>query len=239
MSDALARLLIVGDLDTTILQLQHRRMVLAESSGLQAAEATLGAINTAVADASARRAALQSTQKDLEVQIAAVTERRAVVEQRMYAATDSAARDLQAMSDEVTHLKARQGELEEVELVAMVEQEPIDAELAELSARQGPAEAEVARLRAAVAEQFDEIETELAAATAARADEVAHVPASLLERYDRVSRQVKGRGVARLVGHRCDGCRLEMSSVEVERVRHAGPDDVVMCEQCGRILVAS
>jgi hypothetical protein len=43
--------------------------------------------------------------------------------------------------------------------------------------------------------------------------------------------------VARLIGHHCDGCHLELSSAEVERIRHQGPDTIVTCDQCGRILV--
>ena len=46
-----------------------------------------------------------------------------------------------------------------------------------------------------------------------------------------------GTGAARLIGQHCDGCHLELSAVEVERIRAATPDAVVTCEQCGRILV--
>ena len=41
MSDDLARLLVVQDLDTTITQLEHRRATLVESSGLAAVERQL------------------------------------------------------------------------------------------------------------------------------------------------------------------------------------------------------
>jgi predicted nucleic acid-binding Zn-ribbon protein len=49
--------------------------------------------------------------------------------------------------------------------------------------------------------------------------------------------RLKGTGAARLIGHRCDGCHLELSSAEVERIRATTPDSVVTCDQCGRILV--
>jgi hypothetical protein len=58
----------------------------------------------------------------------------------MYAARGSSTRDLQAMDEEVRHLNQRRSELEDEELVAMVEQEPIDAALAALAARRAPVE---------------------------------------------------------------------------------------------------
>ena len=78
-----------------------------------------------------------ATQKELEAQIAVADERRSGIEQRMYAARGSSTRDLQAMDEEVRHLNQRRSELEDEELVAMVDQEPIDAALAELAAAQG------------------------------------------------------------------------------------------------------
>src|SRR5581483_7901864 len=237
VSDALARLLALGDLDTTITQLEHRRTGLAARSGLTAVEAQLSALAADAATASAARAELVTAQKDLEAQIAALNERRQTVEQRMYAATGSSTRDLQAMSEEVTHLSQRRAQLEELELVAMVDQEPFDAALAALADKRAPLEAEATRLRAEVAEASAAIETELAAAISARAHEAAEVPAALLERYEALSTRLKGVGVARLIGHRCDGCHLELSSVEVERIRHQPPDSVATCDQCGRMLV--
>jgi hypothetical protein len=237
VSEALQRLLAVGDLDTTITQLEHKKAVLADKIGLSALEQALADLAAEVATAAVRQAELVTVQKDLEEQIAAVDHRREGIEQRMYTATGSSTRDLQAMSEEVRHLNRRRGELEELELVAMVDQEPVDAELAALAARAAPAREEADRLRAEVAQASQEIQAELEAAVTARAAEAARLPTELAERYETLRRRVKGTGVARLVGHRCDGCHLELSSVEVERIRHQTPDAVVTCDQCGRILV--
>ena len=146
MSDDLAQLLAVQDLDTTITQLQHRRAALHESSGLAAVEGQLAELATERADATARRAVLSATQKDLEQQIAVISERRTGIETRMYAATSSSARDLQAMNDEVRHLTDRRAELEELELIAMLDQDPIDAELAALAERAEPLEERAERV---------------------------------------------------------------------------------------------
>jgi predicted nucleic acid-binding Zn-ribbon protein len=36
---------------------------------------------------------------------------------------------------------------------------------------------------------------------------------------------------------RCEGCRLELFGSELAAVRSAAPDEVVRCEECGRILI--
>jgi len=238
MSDgSLDRLLVVQDQDTLITQLTHRRAALAERVGLTALESELATLATEEAALVARRGQLVATQKDLEAQIAVVNERRTGIEQRMYAARGSSTRDLQAMDEEVRHLNRRRGELEEEELVAMVDQEPLDAALAALAGRKAPVEEKANLLRAEVAQGQAEIDGELEVARAARAAEAAQLPSALSDRYEVLRTRLKGTGAARLIGHRCSGCHLELSPVEVDRIRAMSPDTVVTCDQCGRILV--
>jgi uncharacterized protein len=237
VTDTLTHLLAVQDLDTSITQLQHRRAALAEASGLAAVEAELGGLEAERSDATARRAALAATQKDLEEQIGGISERRSTIEQRLYAATSSSGRDLQAMSDEVRHLTEMRAELEELELVAMLEQDRVDAELAALRERMAPLEARADELRAQMAHDELEIDAELASAVGTRAVEAALLPAALSERYEALRVRLRGTGAARLIKNHCDGCHLELSSGEVEKIRALPPGEVATCEQCGRILV--
>jgi uncharacterized protein len=238
MSDgSLDRLLVVQDLDTLITQLTHRRAALAERVGLAALEGELATLEAEEAALVASRVALVATQKDLEAQIAVVNERRTGIEQRMYAARGSSTRDLQAMDEEVRHLNQRRMELEEEELVAMVDQEPIDAALVALDGRKAPIAEKATVLRAEVAQGQAEIDGELTEARAARQREAAQLPAALSDRYEVLRTRLKGTGAARLIGHRCSGCHLELSPVEVDRIRAMSPDTVVTCDQCGRILV--
>jgi hypothetical protein len=238
MSDpALDRLLVVQDLDTLITQLSHRRVGLSERVGLSGIEAELAALVAEEAALMERRGDLAAAQKDLEAQIAVVNERRTGIEQRMYAARGSSTRDLQAMDEEVRHLTQRGADLEEQELVIMVDQDPIEDALAALAARKAPLSEKAEALRAEVAEGQAEIDAELARATSTRAEEAAQLPAALSERYEMLRTRLKGTGAARLIGSHCDGCHLELSAVEVERIRAVTPDTVVTCDQCGRILV--
>jgi hypothetical protein len=237
VSDTFTHLLAVQDLDTSITQMEHRRDALVETSGLAAVDAELAGLGAQQADALSRRAVLTETQKELEVQIAGITERRDHVEKRLYAATGSSARDLQAMNEEVKHLTDRRAELEELELVAMLDADPIDAELAALRERMAPLEAKAKELHEQVEHERLEIDAAIASAAGTRAAEAAQLPTALSDRYETLRTRLKGTGAARLIGSHCDGCHLELPSMEVERIRALPPGEVATCEQCGRILI--
>jgi predicted nucleic acid-binding Zn-ribbon protein len=155
----------------------------------------------------------------------------------MYAARGTSARDLQAMSEEVRHLTQRRAELEELELAAMLDQDPIDAELTALDERLAPLQAQADDLRAQVSDGVRDLDAEMAAIARQRATEASQLPTALSDRYETLRARLKGTGAARLIGNHCDGCHLELSSVEVEKIRAIPPGEVATCEQCGRILV--
>jgi predicted nucleic acid-binding Zn-ribbon protein len=237
VSDTFTHLLAVQDLDTSITQMEHRRDALAETSGLTVVEAELAGLGTEHADAAARRALLTASQGELEEQIAGITERRDLVEKRLYAATGSSARDLQAMNEEVKHLTERRAELEELELVTMLDADPIDAELAALRERIGPLEVKAKELREQVERERLELDAAIASAAGTRTAEAAQLPTALSDRYEKLRARLRGTGAARLIGSHCDGCHLELPSMEVERIRALPPGEVATCEQCGRILI--
>jgi predicted nucleic acid-binding Zn-ribbon protein len=82
-----------------------------------------------------------------------------------------------------------------------------------------------------------EIDEQAAKAAAARAAIVADVPADLLALYDRIRATVGGVGAAALRRGQCGGCRETLSTVELNEIRRAAPDEVVRHEECRRILV--
>jgi hypothetical protein len=237
VSDTFTHLLAVQDLDTSITQMEHRRDGLAETSGLAVVEAELARLGVEQADATGRRAVLTATQKGLEEQIAGITARRDLVEKRLYAATSSSSRDLQAMNEEVKHLTDRRAELEELELVAMLEADPIDAELSAIRERMAPLEVKAKELQEQVEQERLELDAGIASAAGTRAAEAAQLPTALSDRYETLRARLKGTGAARLIGSHCDGCHLELPSMEVERIRALPPGEVATCEQCGRILI--
>ncbi len=235
----LERLLEVQDLDTAIAQLQHRKATLPERQALASLDAALKDNARRVAEAESVRAELVERQASLDAEIATTNARRESIERRMYSARGASARDLQAMDDEIRHLRQRNDHFEDAELEIMVALEPVDAELSALAAARAEVGAQAEALRGALAASEAEIDDAMSVQLAARAVAAGELPPDLRERYDALRARLGGTGAARLVGNRCNGCHLELPSMEVERIRHLPPGTAATCEQCGRILVPS
>lgn len=207
-----------------------------ERAALAEVEATLTSLSARGSELGAEGVRLADRLAELERELEASANRRTAIERRMMEA-GLAARDLQAMDAEVHHLEQRRRDIEDQQLAVMEDQEPVEAELALMEADRGRLEVAAAELRVAIADAATAIGFEVSALQLARGLAAGDVPADLLDRYETLRRHLGGTGAARLIGNRCDGCHLELASVEVERVRRLPPDALVTCDQCGRILV--
>ena len=236
MAEPYDTLLQVQEHDTVLDQLRHRIEAMPERAELADVRARQSALVAATAQIQIQVDALTVRQRELEQQIAASAKRRHDIEERMRTGGVTAARDLQAMDHEVGQLVERQRTLEDDELLLMEEEEPLDLALVANAATATGLEAEVARLVATVAANEVELRAAMAETEIARADRASGLPEELAERYERLRSHLGGVGAARLVGERCDGCHLTLSSVEVERLHQLPADTFASCPQCDRLL---
>lgn len=235
--NALQTLLAVQELDTAVDQLEHRRATLPERAELVAAESRLVDVDARIADAQARRDEVAGREARLDQEVSRTAARIVEVEKRLFGGTVTASRELTAMAEEVEGLKARQSSLEDEELLVMEEAEPIDAELAALADERAGVLADIERLQAAVREGEAAVDAELAQRRPERSSTAEGVPPELLETYERLRAKLGGIGAARLVGPSCSGCHLTLPATELDRIKRSGADELVFCDQCGRILV--
>lgn len=141
--------------------------------------------------------------------------------------------ELMQMSEEVQHMKARFAEEEEAELRLMEE-----AEAADDAARAATAALEGARRQSAAEEppltaDLEAWRAELADVEAEKVQIWEQVPAAAQRAYLRVRVHPP---VAEVVGNQCSACRVTVTSSGMQTLRK-GLDDLVHCENCGRILV--
>jgi len=223
--------------DTTIDQLRHRRSSLPEQAELASVEARLSILENRAHEIQGVRDELGGRQASLEEQIELARTRRTELERRMFGGQVSAARDLQAMDEEVKHLARHVSELEDREIEIMEQLEPIDTDLGAVSTERDMLRSDRLRLQAAIAAAVDGIDADIVAESGARLAAAAAVPADLLARYERLRTTLGGTGAARLVGGSCSGCHLSLPAMEMDRIRKAPADEVILCDQCGRILV--
>jgi predicted nucleic acid-binding Zn-ribbon protein len=237
MTDALHTLLDVQEHDTAIDQLHHRRANLPERAALASLQHRMATLDERLSQARALRDEVAGRQSALEADVTTTEARIAEVDKRLYSGTVSASRELQAMSEEVEHLKARRSLLEDRILEVMEEREPLDTEVTTLESDRVAAEEEAASVLVALGQAEAAVNEELAAMEAERGTVAADVPAELLATYERLRGKLGGQGAAKLVGSQCSGCHLTLPATELDRLRRGSPDQVVFCDQCGRILV--
>lgn len=230
------RLLDVQALDTRAAQLAHRRRTLPEHAELEALEQRRAAVadqlvaaRTIAADV---RRELAKAEEDVEQ-----VRQRAARDQAHLDSGRGSAKDLQGLQHELQSLARRQAELEDVELEVMERAEQAEAAQRSLEATS----AELGAERAALVERRDaalaEIDEQVRAVQAERDAAAAGLDACLMSLYEKVREQSGGVGAAALRGRRCEGCRLELNQTALQRIRSAGEDEVVRCEECRRILV--
>ncbi|WP_432491406.1 zinc ribbon domain-containing protein [Kineococcus auxinigenes] len=230
------KLLDLQAVDIRLAQLAHRRASVPEQAELDSLLAerrrvgdVLVAARTLVSDG--ERAVAKA-----EADVTQVRERAARNTARLNAGVGSA-KDLQGLQHELESLARRQGVLEETELEAMEKLEQAQFAAAELTTTDGELTEQiedVTRRRDAV---LEEVATEERAVLARRQAISSGIEPALVELYEQTRAPRGGVGAALLQGRRCEGCRLELNASDLAAVRSAAADDVVFCEECGRILV--
>ncbi len=236
MTPAVAQLLHIQDLDSSIDALVHRREHLPERAAVVELSRQLDALGRQAAERASELHALEGRRSKMEAELSAVDERRRTVEGRLYAAQTTSTRDLAAMQAETEALASKASGLEDEILGLLDASDVASGALDGLHAAVEPVRSSLSAARAELARAEEEIDAELLARRDERKAAAGDVPAVLLGRYEALRGRLGGVAVARVVARRCSGCHLTLSAMELERVRHAG-DELETCEQCSRILV--
>ncbi len=230
------RLLDVQELDTRLDQIAHKKRTLPELARLLELDSQVGDLHTALVTSQTAVGDLRRELAKAEADVEQVRSRAARDQARLDSGTGSP-KDLQALQSELGTLARRQSELEEVELDVMERLEAHETALAEVTTAHGS----LADTRAEVEAQRDAayaaLDAEADTVRAQRAAAADGLDAGMMALYERLRGQLGGKGAGALRGRRCESCRLELNPLDVEAIVAAPADQVVRCEECGRILV--
>jgi predicted nucleic acid-binding Zn-ribbon protein len=237
MSNPLQVLLDLQSRDTILDQHRHRRANLPERAQLVAGERDLAAVDADIERVAAGRDALAREQKRIEDDAAAVEAKARSEDQRLYSGTVTAPKELQSIQEEIDALHRRQSSLEDDVLELMVQIEPLDAELDALARRRAGVAGDVQALRDRIQNVEREIDAAIDETATERAAIAGTIPSEILSEYETLRPRLGGIAAAKLEAGSCRGCHLQLSAVELDRIKKLPPDAVVHCEECGRILV--
>ena len=230
------RLLDLQAVDSAIARLSEQRRTLPEQQALDRLAAESAVVTEDLVGAQTRVSDLELDTERAEADLEPVRQRLARNEKRIADGTVDA-KSLGSMVEEVAHLRRRIGDLEDVELEVMEAMEQAQSERDAIQARVDALTADIAEATAARDAAVAKLVNEAGYQRTERDRLVPEVPADLLALYTRIATSKGGVGAAELRHRRCTGCQLEVNANELREYATTPPDEVLRCEECGRILV--
>jgi predicted nucleic acid-binding Zn-ribbon protein len=210
---------------------------LPETKELEALAAERREVDSQAGGAQIRVDDLTREQKKADADVEQVKARRTRDQDRMDRGLVTNPKDLERMQEELVSLARRISDLEDAELDVMERLEEAQQERSQLADRLAAIDARATELTTRRDAGAGETTAELTTTTEKREAAAAELPPDLLALYERIRAHKDGVGAAALRQRRCGGCRLELTAADRGAIAKAPPDEVVRCEECGRILV--
>ena len=221
--------------DLEIDRARHRRATLAEAARVSELEASARTLDDDITRAAVEVSDLEAEQRKADADVDLVRQR--AVKDRELLETINDAKQLSNLQHELESLARRQSELEDVELEVMERLDAAQKSHADLLSRREALAGELETARSALDNALADLADDERIATHARSSAADGLPADLLALYDKLRADNGGIGAAALHRGRCEGCRIELTPVDLGRIREAPEAEVIRCEECRRILV--
>lgn len=198
-------------------------------------EAAAKALDDDITRAAVEVSDLEAEQRKADADVDLVRQRSE--KDRTLLDTINDAKQLSNLQHELESLARRQSELEDVELEVMERLEEAQKAHVALRAQRETLDADLAEARTARDNALADLADDEKVALAARAAAAEGIPDEVMKLYDKLRADHGGIGAAALHRGRCEGCRIELTPVDIDRIRQAPPAEVIRCEECRRILV--
>lgn len=232
--EAQKELLKIQALDNRAQQLDHTLKNLSQLAEITVLNAELDSIRQ-------RHSRILGELEDAQAEITRMEGDVELVETRIKrnavrADQSASAKDAQALETELASLKKRRFDLEEIEISIMERVEGIETTLAGTEAERAGVDEMIASLEEAKNAQAATIEAERNGVVRDRASAVQSLPEELVALYEK-QRSRYGIGAGLLRGRISGGSNMALTESDLQVVREAAADDVLLCPDSGCILV--
>lgn len=231
------RLLDLQTVDTSLAQLNQRRQRLPQHAAIARLQTERAALASDLVAAETAISDLELEQAKAENDLEPVRDRLTRNQARIANGTVADPKALSSMVEEVSHLKRRISDLEDAELEVMEQLEAAVASREALRARIDQVDDSLIETTAERDRQLAALDAEMGGLRAERAEITPLIPADLIALYDKIGASHRGIGAAELRQRRCTGCQLEINAADLRAFAAAAEDEVLRCEECGRILI--
>ena len=209
------------------------RAALAEN---QVILARLGAERAATGE---RLIAVAQQERRIEGEVAELREQAREVETTLYSGTVSSVSELEALQAKLASLREHQARLEEEEMGILEQQEALECESTELDQQSAKIDEQNLTLEKKLERSEARIDGLLELVAPEREAQLSKLPAPVRAAYEHLRSTPRLHGLAAVPLEKdfCGACRTSLPVTHVSRIRAAGPDEVVTCQNCQRLVV--
>ena len=227
-------LLGIQEIDNHILANRRSQASIAEVEERKSLEAQLLELGPAFIAASGLIEDTRSEIARIEDDVRLVNSRLAQdVERRDHS---SSGKDIAGFEHEIVTLNNRKEQLEESELVVMQRLEDAENELSTINEQRETLNLQISQLNESIDARMSQLRGEADSLAEERAAIVKDVATELMALYEK-QRERYGVGAALLTRGVSGGSGVALTASDLDAVRHAEPDDVILCPDSSCILI--
>ena len=179
--------------------------------------------------------AAENSVRELELEIAASVDKRQSTEARLYSGEATHPKELQDMQMEVEALARRKSVLDDELLKRKSERDERRSQSDDAAARCNQAREQHELASKELLEEKDTLSASVDQLLAQRKTSVAEIPAEAFQTYNSMRAAKSNRPVAALKDKACAVCGIEQNYIVITAINRG--DDLVNCQNCGRILI--
>ena len=210
--------------ETSLAEVRAR---LADDSALVSARKQIDSLDSQLSERTPLRTTVEQTVQQLDDKIKAA-------EKRLYGGDVTNPRGVLASEEERSYLQSQRSDEEDKLLDLMVEIEDLRSAHNEAGERLVRLEAERVVEQTDLQKEEQRLLGELDGLRQARPEMTPHIPSSALSVYESLRKSKNGHAVAKVSRGLCQGCRIALPSMELQRARSS--QQMVQCNSCHRIL---
>ncbi len=225
---------LLRDLQEIDLTLDRAQADLSQCSARLGDDSELTPFREDAASARQHLLGLQRRGRELDAELEDLYDRLKTEEKKLYGGTVKNPKELEGLAKEVARRRERISHLEDEALMNLdsVEEASVRLRAAEtaLAEKERDWKAAQQQLRT----ECDSLARQVEMLTDRRGQAAARVDPATLRIYEGLRRSRGGVAVVPVEQRACQGCRISLSSAEVQRARSS--TELVACQSCGRIL---
>ena len=222
--------------DRWIEKVNAQRSHLPESAELAQVESELRTLAAELRDAQQIKSPVRASYDESAGEAARLRSRADDLATTLATSTANA-RELTAIQVELDHVRELLNTVEDRELSLLMELEPLDDSIEGIKQQAQPLAERRSVLQIQIGELQATLDDEVTALRVTRSGLAGAVSPSLLARYEAALARSGGSGAAQVVSGRCDGCRIALSPLDVDRWKSLEPGIFMPCPECARLLL--